>query len=109
VEAWFLADRETAAASLHIHERAIPRSPDSENDPKLTIVNLARGSTKPAIREALVPPRGFSRKAGPGYEAWLIRVSNRWSFKRAVKQSESLARAHRCLTTLREAWEQSQQ
>ena len=104
VEAWFLADRVVAAAALHVDEQRIPRRPDDEADPKLTIVNLARGSSKPSVRDAIVPVIGMSRKAGPGYGTWLLGASSRWSVERALPNSESLARAHRRLTAIHDAW-----
>ena len=108
VEAWFLADRAVAAAALHVDERRIPRRPDEEVDPKLTIVNLARGSAKPWVRAAIVPAAGISRKAAAGYGGWLLSASARWSVERAMKNSASLARAHRRLTELHAAWAASQ-
>lgn len=107
VEAWFLADRSHAAASLHVPERTIPTNPDAEDDPKLTLVKLARGSRRASVRDAVVPKPG-TRKAGPGYERWLMAAAQAWSFERAVAHSESLARAHRRLTELCEAWERHQ-
>lgn len=108
VEAWFLADRTTAAGALHVEERRIPLRPDDEDDPKRTIVNLARGSSKTSVRGAVVPAPGTSRKAGPGYEGWLLSASTRWSVDRAMANSMSLARAHRHLSALRRTWEEAQ-
>ena len=104
VEAWFLADRHTAAAELHIPLAKVPRAPDGEDDPKRAIVNLARLSTKKSVREAIVPAAGLSRKAGQGYEAWLIGAAQGWSIERAMPNSPSLARAHRRLLAIRGAW-----
>jgi hypothetical protein len=105
VEAWFLADRAHAARSLHLTETRIPVRPDEEADPKRTIVELARRSSKPLLRRALVPEPGTSRKAGPGYASWLLEASLGWSFRRALVRSGSLARAHERLKKLREAWD----
>jgi hypothetical protein len=108
VEAWFLADRAVAAAALHVDEGRIPRLPDDEADPKLTIVNLARASSKPWVRAAIVPAQGMSRKAAAGYGGWLLGASARWSVERAMANSASLARAYRRLTELHKAWAASQ-
>jgi hypothetical protein len=108
VEAWFLADRAAAAKALHIGEQKIPLRPDEEADPKRTIVQLARASTKASVRTAIVPTPGMSRKAGPGYEGWLIVASAAWSVDRAIANSPSLARALRRLTALCAAWESTQ-
>jgi hypothetical protein len=104
IEAWFLADRDNAASALHIPLEKLPLEPDKEADPKRAIVNLARLSTKKSVREAIVPAAGISRKAGQGYEAWLIGAAQRWSIERAMPNSPSLARAHRRLLALRVAW-----
>lgn len=104
VEAWFLADREAASAALHLAAQKIPRNPDEEPDPKRAIVNLARRSSKPSIQRALIPAPGSSRKAGPGYETWLLGAAERWSLARAEVNSPSLARARRRLTELQTAW-----
>ena len=108
VEAWFLADRAVAAAALHVGEPKIPLCPDDEIDPKTTVVNLARTSTKLSVRNAVVPAPGMSRKAGAGYEGWLIAAAAGWSLERAIANSPSLARAHRRLTALCAAWETGQ-
>lgn len=105
IEAWFLADRAHAAESLRVHVNKLPMRPDDEPDPKLTIVALARASTKPALRAALVPRPGISRKAGAGYETWLLGASTGWSLERALEHSASLARAHERLRDLRGRWQ----
>lgn len=105
VEAWLLADATTLAKRLHIDETRVPRRPDDEADPKLTIVALARKSTKPAIRDGLVPRAGERRKVGPDYNGWLIDSGDTWSIERAMKRSPSLASAHRALVALRVAYQ----
>lgn len=105
VEAWFLADREVAAMALSVKVDQIPLEPDAEPDPKLSVVGLARKSTKPKVREAIVPTPGGSRKAGKGYEGWLLEAATRWSYERAAPRSPSLARAHERLVELRALWE----
>lgn len=107
VEAWFLADREHAADCLHVSQSKIPVRPDEEDDPKLTIVSLARQSPKPLLKKLIVPAPGATRKAAPAYAQWLMEAAQGWSFNRAKKNSDSLARAHRALVQLRAAWERS--
>jgi hypothetical protein len=58
VEAWLLADARGGAAFLHVPERNFPTQPDDEQDPTVTLVNLARRSKRAAIRKAMVPPAG---------------------------------------------------
>lgn len=71
---------------------ALPLHPDEVDDPKLTIVSLARRSTNKTLKASLVPGPGMSRKAGPGYEGWLIGSAADWSLHRARHNSPSLAR-----------------
>lgn len=92
IEAWFLADRACAAACLRVAATAIPLRPDGEDDPELAIVSLARRSTSGTLKASLVPGPGMSRKAGPGYEGWLIGSAADWSLHRARHNSPSLAR-----------------
>ncbi|MBL8606256.1 MAG: hypothetical protein JNL38_03005 [Myxococcales bacterium] len=105
VEAWFLADAKTAAASLHLPLAKMPLAPDAEPDPTRTIVNLARSSPKPAIRRGLVPAAGAKRSVGPDYEGWLIRSAADWSLERALERSPSLAGAKRSLERLKGIWD----
>jgi len=65
-EAWLTADPETLAGFLHVSRAQIPGNPDGEDDPKLTMVGLARRSTKPTIKKAMLPLQGASRRVGPG-------------------------------------------
>lgn len=104
IESWFLADRKAAAEALRIPMQKLPLTPDDENDPKQTIVNLARASSKASVRAAIVPSPGRSRKTAPGYEGWLLDASTKWSLGRAVPNSPSLERAHRRLSALHSAW-----
>ena len=101
IESWVMADAESVASSLHVPAHRVPIKPDDEVDPKLTLVNLARLSTKPAVRAALVPTAGMTRKAGRGYEGWLIELGReKWRVDVAVKRSPSLARARNALSAL---------
>jgi hypothetical protein len=101
VEAWILADTNAVAAALGVPARRLPVAPDDERDPKVTLVNLARQSTKATIRKGLVPAPGVKRKAGAAYEAWLIEFGlTTWSVERALPRSPSLTKAHQALVRL---------
>jgi len=106
VEAWFLADHECAAAALHVGAMKLPMEPEKERDPKVTLVNLARMSTKPRIQTAIVPKPGLCRKTAPGYGSWFIEAARSWSVERAIRRSPSLARARQCIEELRTCWHQ---
>jgi hypothetical protein len=99
VEAWLLADADRMAQFLHVQPAQVPAAPDDLRDPKQALVNLARRSTRPAIREDMVPGRKASRPVGPGYEARIIEfASKHWRPARASARSPSL---HRCIDALR--------
>ncbi len=100
VEAWLMADRQLFATFLGIGVKRIPREPERVADPKHAVVELARESSKRAIREGLVPSEAGGRRIGPAYTDEVIRyVRRRWSPSRALGGSPSLARAfERCET-----------
>ena len=100
VEAWLMADRQSFATFLGIGVKRIPREPERVADPKHAVVELARESSKRAIREGLVPSAAGGRRIGPAYTDEVVRyVRGRWSPSRALAASPSLARAfERCET-----------
>lgn len=105
IESWLMADSETLATFLHVPGSKIPSNPEGEDDPKRTMVDLARRSTKPAIQRAMLPPRGVSRRTGPGYEASIIAYAEgHWRADVARGRSPSLHRAVDALERLRDAW-----
>lgn len=100
IEAWVLADRGAAARFLGVRLAAVPRRPDELEDPKRTLVDLARTSRFRAIRQDLVPPVGLSVSIGPGYNPRLINFVNQtWSPDRAAPASPSLLRCRNALAT----------
>ena len=103
VEAWVLADRTTIAAFLSVSARIVPRDPESLNDPKRTLVNLARRSRRAAIREAMVPREGSGRAIGPEYTGHVIQyLSTVWRPEIAASTAPSLQRALAALQTIAE-------
>ncbi|MEW6220848.1 MAG: hypothetical protein AB1634_15130 [Thermodesulfobacteriota bacterium] len=104
VEAWLLADQEALAAFLGVARKRIPGQPEVLDDPKSTMVNLARTSRRKAIREDMVPRQGSGRSVGPAYPSRLIEfISGHWRPDVAAKRADSLARTIRCLRRLVEA------
>jgi hypothetical protein len=101
IESWLLADQVRLARFLAVSASRIPQSPDSENDPKQVLVNIARHSRRRAIREDMVPTPGAGRRVGPAYEARLIEFvlekGGGWRPGAAAESSESL---QRCLAAL---------
>ena len=101
VEAWLLADTERVAAFLGIARSKVPANPEGLDEPKTTMVNLARSSRRKAIREDMVPREGGGRQVGPAYSSRLIEfASSSWRPDVAAARSNSLQRAIRCLKRL---------
>jgi hypothetical protein len=93
IEAWLLADRERVANFLGVPRERIPHQAEGEEDPKGTIVKLARRSRIRSIKEELLPREGSGAKQGPLYTSRMIEfVLSKWRPEVAAKGSDSLAR-----------------
>ncbi|MFD7681138.1 hypothetical protein [Streptomyces sp. NPDC060187] len=100
IESWLLADREAIADFLGISVSKIPRNPDSLQDPKQEIINLARKSRRRDIREGLVPRPNSGASVGPTYASDIRDFGLRlWRPRIAADESPSLAR---CLQRVEE-------
>jgi len=108
VEAWLMADPERFARFLSVARSRLPAEPEGIEDPKETVVSLARRSRRRAIREDIVPRPGSGRTVGPAYSSQLIEfVADRddgWRPGVAAENAESLDRCIRRLTGLEESW-----
>lgn len=103
IESWLLADADTLSIFLHVSRASIPTMPDMEEDPKGTLVDIARRSTKPRVVRDMVPGRGVSRRTGAGYEGCIIDYgANHGRPDIARHASPSLDRAIHALTRLRD-------
>jgi hypothetical protein len=99
-EAWLLADRESLAQFLSVAVSLIPSSPETLDDPKQVMIDLAKRSRRRKIREAMVPRAGSGRKIGVLYNSVLIEfVQTRWKPEVAAAKSDSL---RRCRERIRE-------
>ncbi len=68
--------------------------PESLQDPKAALVNLARRSRSRDIREGLVPGDKGGRDVGPTYTSQLVEyVDSLWRPEVAAQYSDSLFRA----------------
>jgi hypothetical protein len=104
VESWLLADREALAAFLSISEAHIPTDPESLNNPKETLVNLARKSRRRAIRAEMTPRPGSGRPVGPPYTSRLIEYTQtHWRSDVALNHADSLRRLCNRITELIES------
>ncbi len=101
VEAWLLADTARLAAFLGVPRNRLPANPETLEDPKTELVNLARSSRRRAIQQDMVPRQGGGRQVGPAYSSRLIEfISSSWRPDVAAEQSDSLRRAIDCLLRL---------
>ena len=104
VEAWLLADREHLAHFLHVPVAQMPLAPEELENPKQTLVNLARKSRLRAIQKDMAPRPESGRPIGPAYPSRLIEfVENRqkgWRPDIAAESSDSLRRCRECLSKL---------
>ena len=101
VEAWLLADVERFAGVFGVARSKLALDPEDLNDPKATMVNLARASRRKDVREDMVPRQGSGRQVGPAYSSRLIEfVSSHWRPDVAAARSGSLQRAIDCLRHL---------
>jgi hypothetical protein len=101
IEAWLLADAERLAGFLGVECGRIPVDPESLNDPKVTMVSLARNSRRRDIRLDMVPRPGSGRSVGPAYTSRLIEFASAdWRPEVAASRADSLQRAMRSLERL---------
>ena len=97
VEAWLLGDQERVAKFLGLPVARIPAQPELLDDPKLTMVNLARKSRRKDIRIDMIPSQESGRQVGPAYTSRLIEFVSHWRPDVASECCESLRRAMACL------------
>ncbi len=94
VEAWLMADRAGIAEFLHIAASKVPQAPETEADPKRTLINLARKSRKRRLAQEIVPEVGSSAKIGPLYNSHFVNFVNTcWNIEQARLCAPSLDRA----------------
>lgn len=100
IESWLLADQEGVAKFLGLSLRHLPPDPENLDDPKQTLVNLARRSRRRRVQDAIVPRPGISAVVGTGYTDTMIAfVLEQWNIEAARHRSHSL---DHCLRRLAE-------
>jgi hypothetical protein len=105
LEAWLLADRQALAAFLSVRPALMPPDPEELEDPKRFVIDLARRSSRRAIREDMVPRPGSGRLVGPAYPSRVIEfISQAWRPDVAAENSESLRESLERLESLLRAW-----
>jgi hypothetical protein len=104
IESWLLGDADRLAKFLSVPLSAVPADPETVDDPKQAMVNLARRSRNSSIRRRMVPPIGARGTTGPGYTATMIEfvsgATSRWRPDVAARRVDSLARALAALKDL---------
>ena len=101
VEAWLMADGPTLARYLGVRLARIPEAPETVDNPKNSMVALARQSRRKDILQDMVPRERSGRRVGPAYTSRLIEyVQEHWRPDVAAARSESLQRAIGCLRRL---------
>jgi hypothetical protein len=105
VEAWLLAHRSALASFLGIPEKSIPRDVDGLEDPKQTLIDLARRSRFRELRDAIAPRRESTARIGPDYNGRLSAFARKhWDARLAARSSASLQRTLRKLAAFRPTW-----
>lgn len=101
IESWLLADRNGIAGYLGIAAANVPLGPDDLSNPKEVLINLARRSTRKALRDDIVPRVGSGARVGPGYISriaeFVTGAANRWRPEVAAATSPSL---NKCINIL---------
>jgi hypothetical protein len=98
IEAWLLADRANLARFLRVAPGRIPAAPETLDNPKEVMVDLARRSRSRAVREDMVPRPGSGRAVGAAYASRMIEFAeSHWTPEVAAMCAPSLARALACL------------
>ena len=98
IESWLLADADTLAAYLSVRRERVPKMPDWLDDPKDSMIALARRSRDRRIRQDMVPVTGGGGHTGRRYTARMTEyVLGTWRSDVAARRSESFRRAMACL------------
>ena len=103
IEAWLLADTEQMARFLSVPRHHLPERPETLENAKRLIVDLARRSRRIDIRRGLVPRDGSGREVGAAFAASMVNFATRfWRPEVAEARSDSLRRYRRRLAGIRE-------
>lgn len=79
IESWILGDRRNIANFLGVSDVRIPLNPETDTDPKRTLVNIARRSRIRSVRESVVPDVGSTAQVGKLYNSEIKRfVQDIW-------------------------------
>jgi len=100
-EAWLLADREAIARYLSVPLSFVPVQPENIENPKQSLIELAKRSRNHNITLDMVPDPNSGQKVGTLYASRLVEFTTcHWRPKVARKYSESLDRCIRAIEEL---------
>ena len=105
IEAWIMADRAGIAGWLGVAASTVSRNPESLDDPKRSLVQLATRSRNRHLREAIAPRNVLgTNRTGPGYNDTIGEfVTYLWNPGVARLNAPSLDRAIARIVELPEA------
>ena len=96
IEAWVLADKRRFATFIGAVPNEVPGRPDELDDPKRSLLDVARAYARPELKSDLVP-RNYDAtypRIGPAYNLRMCAfVTMKWRPQVARAKSESLHRA----------------
>ena len=105
VESWVLADPVNLSGFLRVSRRIVDPEPERLNDPKATLISVARRSRSRDVRSRIVPKDGSTAKQGPDYNSCLIEfVLGDWDPNVAAARSPSLERTMSRLVSSTPSW-----
>jgi hypothetical protein len=100
VEAWILGDRDNFSRFLGISADQVPANPETLDDPKRALVQLASKARRADVRRRLVPRKNMTAVQGPEYNSCLAEfVATTWSPSASSVVCPSLAK---CCKRIRE-------
>lgn len=101
IESWLLADSENFSRFIGVSQSRLPTAPEILDDPKRTVVNLARKSINRHVRQVIVPSRKSSAQVGVLYASEMIRfIGEHWDVQAARQYSPSLEKCMKRLEQL---------
>lgn len=101
IESWLMGDAENLASYFGVSRVLVPPEPEKLNDPKESLIQLAKKSNKREIREGIARKGSAQLEPGPRYTALMRKYAhNHWRPEVAAERADSLRRAMACVEKL---------
>ncbi|MBH1364776.1 hypothetical protein I5T79_10825 [Stenotrophomonas maltophilia] len=98
-DAWILAD--PGISKYLASSTAVPSDPESVQDPKSSLIEIAKRSRKRDIKEEMIVAKGAVARVGPGYNVVLANfVEFEWNIEVASQKCKGLRRLLQRVSTL---------